>query len=274
MLHYQAYGDPHCPGAPVAIFHGMFGSSDNWRDIARAVAERRFVVAFDLPGHGASRGADGPVSFRYGDMAELVAESLAAAAAERGTAPDRPWLLVGHSMGAKLAMAMALRLPHAVSGLVAVDSAPIDYRGRGYNQDVLALLRELDLTAYADRLSVGRDMERWVADPTMRGFLLKNIESRDGALAWRFDAPAIAAGAADIADWPRDAGAGAPYAGPALFVAGELSDYIRPAEDAGRIRSLFPRAEIVVVPQARHWVHFDNKPDFLLHVSRFLLTMD
>ena len=264
--------------APIIILHGMFGAGDNWLTIAREFGQSRPVWTIDLPGHGRSHdsahSSGNPFYLAYGEMAKSLHQTLVDITSKAGQGNGGFWLC-GHSMGGKLAMVLALQHPELVRGLIVVDSAPIDYRQRGYNDEVLAMLAQLNPGDYSARSAVDVAMQTWISDSLLRGFLLKNLQADGkGCFTWRFDAAGICAAAADIADWPVEMSEYPAYPGPALFLAGEFSGYIDPVQDSSQIRNLFPHAEIQTVSQARHWVHVDNKAAFMVQSRAFLLKMD
>jgi pimeloyl-ACP methyl ester carboxylesterase len=252
---------------PLYILHGMFGAGDNWLNIARELGQRRRVSTMDLPGHGESADQlpEGSGSFRYPAMAAAAREAMLA------TTGREPAVLLGHSMGGKTAMALALADPGLVQALVVVDTAPRSYVGSGFNQEALDMIAALDATKAGSRTELDCEMRAWINESAMRGFLLKSLVPRpEGGFRWRFAAAAILAGAPDIADWPPvPAGTAAPC--PALFIKGGESPYIIPERDLPLIKALFPKAELAVIEGARHWVHFDSRAEFVALLDRFLL---
>lgn len=241
-LHATEAGD----GPPLALLHGLFGQGQNLREVQRRLAERFRVVALDLRNHGASQHAPG---MGYATQAADVAETLSALKA-------LPCTLLGHSMGGKAAMRLALDRPEAVSGLVVVDIAPAPYplHFRAYVDAMRALPMEPGFTrGHADAA-----LAPVVPEPRVRAFLLQNFRTGSPP-AWRFGLDEIAAGLEEIAAWEPG---GRSYGGPATFIAGQRSDYIRPAHRAAALAQ-FPAARFVTVPDAGHWVHAENLPGFL-----------
>jgi len=242
-------------GPPLLILHGLFGSGSNWGRIARELATDHRVLVADLRNHGRSPHAPGM------SYAELAAD-VAALLDRLGTGPVT---VVGHSMGGKTAMRLALEHPERVARLVVVDIAPRAYRG---NQDgVLAALQALDLDGTTRRAEVDARLAAHLPDPSLRAFLLTNLELHEGAFRWRVNLPALVAGIDDIEAFPTD-GLGS-YAGPTLFLAGRESDYLQP-DDPARIRTLFPHAELAWIDGAGHWVHAAQPDAFLAALRGFL----
>jgi esterase len=250
-LHYQELGS----GPPLVILHGLFGSAANWRAVARGLAGRYRVILADLRNHGASPHAP---SMDYRDQAADVGALLHSLGLERAS-------LIGHSMGGKVAMTLALTAPERVERLVVVDIAPVRYPP-SHDRFVRAM-RDLDLSAVTRRADAEHELEADVPDLQVRQFLLQNLISREGRWRWRLNLDALAA--------ERDAIYGFPdlddsrYHLPALFVAGEQSDYVGEATHE-RIRTLFPAAVIDVVPGAGHWVHAEQPDAVRERIEPFL----
>ena len=229
-------------GDPVLLLHGLFGAAQNWGAVQRRLSARHRVLAMDLRSHGASpRGA-----MDFAAMAADVAETLAA----RGAVPAA---VIGHSMGGKAAMVLALTRPGPVSRLVVADIAPVAYPPalRGYDEAMRAVPPRPGLT----RREADAALTAAVPEAGIRAFLLQNLRFEGGVPAWRLALEEIA---------------GAAYPGPTLVLAGERSDYIRPGEHHARFRALFPAARFATVPGAGHWVHAENPEGFLALVEPFL----
>ncbi len=243
-------------GPALIILHGLFGSARNWSTIARHLASSHRVIALDLRNHGDSPWAG---TMTYAEMAEDVAEFIAASGL------DRPSVL-GHSMGGKVAMTLALGRHVALGKLVVVDIAPVPYDG-GFGDYVEAMsavdLRSVDRRADADAALAGT-----VDDPALRAFLLQNLIARDGSYVWRINLPAIGAGLPGLSDFSLTDPASA-FAGAALFIAGGRSRYVAAGHHA-TIRRLFPGAEISVLDGAGHWPHAEQPEKFIALVAPFL----
>lgn len=243
-------------GPPVVVLHGLFGSGRNWMTVSRRLADRYRVLAPDLRNHGTSPWS--PVH-----TYEAMADDIVAVLEERSPGPAA---LVGHSMGGKAAMLVALRRPDLVDRLVVVDVAPVAYEsGFGAYAGAMA---EADLDGVTRRAEVDAQLASAVPAPGVRAFLLQNLVlDRDGA-RWRVNLPVLEAAMPTISGFPAVA-AGTSYNGPALFVAGGRSDYVR-REHADAVMTLFPRAEVAIVPEAGHWVHAERLEDFLAVLDPFL----
>jgi pimeloyl-ACP methyl ester carboxylesterase len=250
------YGD----GPPLAILHGLFGSGRNWASIAQLLAVHYRVIALDLRNHGASPWAD---TMDYAEMAEDVRVTLHASGHHR-------FALLGHSMGGKVAMVLALTDGEAVERIVVVDIAPATYK-QGHLGYARAM-RELDLGAIRRRAEADARLAPDVGDAAERGFLLQNLifssPAAGGEARWRLNLAAIERAMPGLAGFPAPP-AGTAYRGPALFIAGGRSDYLRP-EHEPEIRHRFPNARIARVASAGHWLHAEQPRAFLAIVEPFL----
>lgn len=243
------------PGLPLLILHGLLGSARNWGAVAKALGERRPVLAVDLPNHGGSPWTE---IMDYPFMAREVAaviEGLGGRAA-----------VMGHSMGGKAAMTLALTRPELVERLVVVDIAPVSYSHTF--APYIKAMRAVPLAEIKTRAEVDEALRPQIADKGVRAFLLQNLEGGAGGYRWRANLAVLGAHMDDILAFPRFPD-GIRYEGETLFVAGGTSDYIRP-EHEDVIAALFPRAETVEIPGAGHWVHADNPAGFMQAVGSFL----
>ncbi len=235
-------------GPSVVLLHGLFGSSRNLGVVQRALAARFRVLSLDLRNHGAS---PHDPAMDYPTMAADVLETLAEEAV-------LPAAILGHSMGGKVAMQIALQAPDQVRRLVVADIAPVQYPSH-FGAFAAAMLT---IPSDATRPEADAILAPVVHDPAVRSFLLHNF--RPGA-GWRIGLPQIAAALPQIESWTT---AGL-YPGPALFVTGARSDYVKPA-DHPAIRALFPAARFVAIKDAGHWLHAEQPAAFAATVEAFL----
>jgi esterase len=243
-------------GDPLVILHGLFGSRRNWWSIARQLADIRHVVVADLRNHGTS--AWDPVHdypALAADVARLVETRLGGRAA-----------VIGHSMGGKAAMMLALQRPELVERLVVVDIAPA--RSPGNSADILRALERVSLDRCDRRADVEAALAEDVPDAKVRAFLAANVVSGPDGLAWGVNLDAIARHLDDILGFP-DVPPGRTFAGPTLILAGGRSPYVQPEHHAA-ISRLFPAARIETIPEAGHWLHADAPAEFLAAVRQFL----
>jgi pimeloyl-ACP methyl ester carboxylesterase len=252
-LSHAEYG----AGPPLVILHGLFGSARNWTTLARQLGETHRVYALDLRNHGASGWAE---TMTYEEMAGDVRAFLVRHGLE-GAA------VMGHSMGGKTAMWLAVEEGSLIGRLIVVDIAPVAY-GHTHGP-MIAAMQGADLAAATRRGEVDRHLEAQIPEAALRSFLLQNLVMEDGRLRWRINLDALAANLAVLTGYPDNL-VGRRYDGPALFLAGAESDYLLP-DYHGAIRALFPQAEIGVIEGAGHWVHAERPQAFLERVQAFLI---
>ena len=243
-------------GPPLVILHGLFGSSGNWRGIARELAVTHSVFSVDLRNHGASPWAD---SMDYVEMADDVLQLI-----ER-LGLDRPTVM-GHSMGGKTAMALALRHPRRVGRLIVVDIAPVPYA------DTLTpfaeAMRSVDVVAAASRAEVQRRLQLSVADRGVVPFLMQNLVTRNDHFDWRLNLMGISAAMPQLCTFTSVL-LGARFTGPLKVIAGASSDYVA-QRDGASFRPMFSDIEVDVIDNAGHWVHADQPAAFLASVRQAL----
>ena len=238
---------------PLLIVHGLFGSARNWGAIARRMASDRRVISVDMRNHGDSFWAE---SHSYADMAADLAEVIGA----EGRAMD----LVGHSMGGKAAMLLALTQGNLVNRLVVADIAPVAY---GHSmRPLVAAMQGLDLTGLTARSVADQRLAASVADAGTRAFLLQSLDLKAVPPRWRLNLAVLDRAMPDITGWPGTEGR---YDGPALFLSGAASDYVRPEYRAG-IKRLFPAARMAKIPGAGHWLHAEKPREFEAALRAFL----
>ncbi len=253
MLNAVTYGtatsDP-----TLLIAHGLFGSARNWAGVARRLASDRLVVAVDMRNHGESPKRD---THTYPEMAA----DLAAVIESLG---DAPVDILGHSMGGKAAMTLALTHPDRLRRLVVVDMAPKHYE-HSHTHYIDAMLA-VDLDGVRRRADADAMLRDAVEEAALRSFLLQSLAINDGGASWKLNLKALAVQMPEIMGFPEIE---QPFQGPALFLSGAQSDYVGP-DDRALIEALFPQARFEVVAGAGHWVHAEQPDAFVDAVSRFL----
>jgi pimeloyl-ACP methyl ester carboxylesterase len=249
----DGFGDA---GPPVVILHGLLGSARNWTSVAKALAGAHRVFALDLRNHGRSPWA---ATMSFDEMAGDVAAFIDAHRLGRAQ-------VIGHSLGGKVAMRLALTRPERVERLVVVDVAPVAY-AHDFGPFVEAM-RAVDLAAVTRRADADLQLAKPIGDAAIRNFLLQNLVKTDAGFVWRVNLDALAANMPELVGFPTPDD-GAAYPGPALFIAGARSPYLK-AEHRPLIARLFPRAEHVVIAGAGHWVHAERPAEFLAQVREFL----
>lgn len=243
-------------GPTVAFLHGLFGQGKNFTSIAKALAPDLRSLLVDLPNHGRSPWTG---TTDYAAAADAVARTLR-------DLHDGPLHLVGHSMGGKVAMVLALRHPELVDRLVVVDISPVPSDGAGEFEHLLASLQRLDLAALERRGQADEQLAGDIPDDRVRGFLLQNLRTGPDGLRWQADLDLLARELPTIAGWPDVDGT---FDGRVLWLAGDRSPYVRP-EHAEPMRALFPRTVLVTVKGAGHWVHSEQPEAFTSALRTFL----
>lgn len=240
-------------GSPVVLLHGLFGAARNWGGIQKRLAQRHRVLAPDLRNHGESGRA---AAMDYAAMAGDICEIIAA----RGL---RAPAVLGHSMGGKVAMALALRHGGMVGRLVVADIAPVKYPPslRGY----IAAMRAIPLREGLTRKEADAVLEPTIPEAGIRAFLLQSLDFAGDVPAWKMGLAELGGAMPAIEDFSETGR----YDGPTLVLSGAQSRYIRP-ENHDLFRRLFPQARFAVVEKAGHWLHADNPHGFLAELERFL----
>lgn len=244
MLNVLRYGSP--TGLPkLLIAHGLFGSARNWGAIAKRLSDSREVISVDMRNHGESPWAD---THSYSDLAADLAEVVHS----EGGALD----ILGHSMGGKAAMMLALTDPALVGRLLVADIAPVAY---AHSQNhLISAMRALDLTQLDSRGAADTALAGAVSDPSVRAFLLQSLDLRSEPPRWRLNLDVLEREMSKITGWPEVAGQ---FAGPVLFLSGGRSDYVLP-EHRALIKPLFPNAKFAKLPDAGHWLHAEAPRPF------------
>ena len=245
-------------GDPLVILHGLFGSKRNWASIARRFGSTRRVLAVDLRNHG-----DSPWHDRH-DYPALAADVAGLVESIGGG----PAAVLGHSMGGKAAMILAVSRPELVERLVVVDIPPAE--SIGHTRRYLEAMQAVPLATLSRRSDVEAALAATISNPAIRAFLAANVVSRPDGLAWGVNLEAVARHFETIRGFPELA-PGQRYDGPTLFVAGGRSHYLLP-EHAPAILRLFPAATVEIIPDAGHWVHAEAAEAFVAAVGRFLST--
>ncbi|MBL4820144.1 MAG: alpha/beta fold hydrolase [Gammaproteobacteria bacterium] len=251
-LNFRQYSEQ---GDPLVILHGLFGSLKNWNFHARELASQFAVYSLDLRNHGDSPHEN---SMTYPVMAEDVLEFLDAREIRQAH-------ILGHSMGGKVAMQLALDQPRRVNKLLVVDIAPVRYeKNRGDHEDVFLGLAAVEPETLASRAEADEVLGRFIDEPEVRQFLLSSlVHNKSGGYRWRFNLTALKSNYDNLRDKPD---ADKPCEGDVLFVKGALSNYIQ-EQDRKEIMALFPAAKVKIVMGAGHWVHA-QKPQVFNKIAR------
>jgi len=255
-LFHRDFGTPGRP--PLTLLHGLLGSSRNWQMAGRELATGYHACALDLRNHGRSPHA---AATSYAELAGDVLGWLDAQGIEKTT-------LLGHSLGGKVAMWLACHHPERVERLVVVDIAPRDYRSHAHRTE-FAAMHALRLETLRSRAEAERHfVDAGVADEAMGKFLVTNLEcADDGCWRWMINLPALTEALPTLLG--DSLGADDRYAGPALWIVGGRSDYVR-ADDAARITGHFPCARIERIADSGHNPHIDARAEFVCLVRGLL----
>lgn len=247
MLTAITHGSP-AGKPPLLIAHGLYGAARNWGAIAKRISDSRQVVAVDMRNHGDSPWYE---THGYPDMAEDLAGAI-----------DGETDLLGHSMGGKAAMALALTHPDRVRRLIVADIAPVRY---SHTQlPMIDAMRAVDLTQVESRRDADEQLARLVDEPSVRAFLLQSLDVK--GRRWRLNLDVLARDMAKIMDFPTF---DTRFEGPTLFLSGANSDYVTHAHRE-TIKARFPSARFAKLPGAGHWLHADQPRAFEAAVRAFL----
>ncbi len=252
-LYYRHYGR----GVPFIILHGLFGLSDNWVSFARRLADRYEVFIPDQRNHGRSpHDAEFNYPVLVNDLYEFIeTHSL-----------HHP-VILGHSMGGKVAMHFALSRPQMLKALIVADISPGTY-GHGYrHRRMIDAVMAVDTENAKSRSDVEQQLMKKIEEERVRKFLMKNLYRRkDDGFAWRINVNAISNNLENIFDGVHSEKT---FDKPTLFIRGEKSDYIK-YNDFDLIYRHFPQADIVTIEGAGHWLHAEKPDEFYNIVNNFL----
>jgi esterase len=250
-LNFKKLGE----GKPVIIMHGVFGSLDNWFTVGKKLAENFKVYLLDLRNHGDSFYDN---EFTYEAMANDLVNFI------ESEHVDNP-IIIGHSMGGKVAMKFAVNFPQLFEKLIVVDIAPRAYPP--HHQQILKGLQSIDLKSLRSRKDADDQLSEYIPDLGVRQFLLKNLtRDSENNFKWKINLPVIAEKIENIGEGLEDRMASDK---PTLFIRGENSDYIS-NDDSISIISFFPNSEIKTVKNAGHWVHAENPEELIRLVEEFI----
>ncbi|GLP96252.1 alpha/beta fold hydrolase [Paraferrimonas sedimenticola] len=249
-MHYQRIGKGH----PLILIHGLFGNSQNLRNLAQSLAGRYQVISVDVRNHGQSPWVDG---MSYQELAQDLIKLM-------------DWLdlpqvaLVGHSMGGKIALSTAIQAPQRIRAVVAADIAPVAYEH--HHDNIFDAMLSMDLQAIDNRQQAMDHLLKAGIDSGTSAFLLKNLARAEQGFQWRLNLAALRKHYHHIIGWQMG---DAPYSGPALFIKGADSDYIT-AEHQGSILKQFPNAKAKIINGTGHWLHAEKPAAFNKLVGDFL----
>lgn len=250
MLNLITHGTP-TGLPPLLIAHGLYGSARNWGVIAKRISDSRQVVAVDMRNHGDSPWTD---SHSYPDMADDLAEAIS----QIGGVAD----VVGHSMGGKAAMMLALRHPDAVRRLVVADIAPVSYTHS--QMPFIEAMRGVDLASVTRRSDAEAQLADLGVERALQSFFTQSLDVAQKR--WKLNLDTLAAEMPRIMAFPDT---DARWGGPALFLSGGTSDYVQ-RQHREAIRALFPHARFAKLPGVGHWLHAEKPREFEASLRAFL----
>jgi esterase len=241
-------------GQPLIILHGLFGSCDNWLTVSKPLSEKFHVYLVDQRNHG--RSPHHPVH-TYSAMTDDLLEFI-----EKHQIQNS--IVLGHSMGGKTAMHLALNHPKVLEKLIVADISPRYYTP--HHQDVIAGLSAIDLDTLASREEADRIMSAHLPELGVRQFLLKNLyRDEQSRFSWRMNFEGLVSQIENIGE----ASTGNAFQKPTLFIKGALSRYIQD-KDEELIHTLFPHSQTKTIEGAGHWVQAEKPQAFLDTVLAFL----
>lgn len=251
-LFYRKLGS----GKPLIILHGLFGMSDNWQTLGKRFAEHFEVYLVDLRNHGQSPHSD---EFNYECMAADIVELMDDYNIKSAS-------VIGHSMGGKVAMTMAMNVTERIEKFIAVDISPNEYPL--IFKTIVEVLENIDLKKYKTRLAVEEELRQYIEDKSVIQLYQKNLHYiAKEKIAWKFNLKSISKNLARIHGANLSTTI---FDKPALFLRGAKSLYVKNS-DLISIKINFPQAQMKVVADAAHWVHADNPEEFFSFALAFLL---
>lgn len=242
-------------GYPVILLHGLFGDGANLNSLARSLTPRYQVHSIDLRNHGRSPHV---AEMDYQTMMEDVADYC-----ERNEIAE--CAVIGHSMGGKVAMSLALSQPDLVNALIVADIAPVKYPP--HHDQIFKGLTSLDLRTIKNRSQADDALKPFIEDSAVRQFILKSlVQNSKREFEWRINVEAIVREYEEILSEPYGS---TPYSKATLFVLGASSDYMKP-EYKNQTLALFPNAKSKIISGASHWLHAEKPETFNKICLKFL----
>ena len=252
ILHFNQQGE----GNDVVLIHGLFGSLENLNMVAKGLSSNYKVTSVDVRNHGQSFHQDG---MDYNDLANDVVETLASLSIEQCA-------LLGHSMGGKIAMQIALTKPNLVTKLIVADIAPVQYPA--HHNQIIEGLKAIDLSIVKSRKDADQQLSAYVSEVGVRQFLLRNLAQQDGQFYFRCALELIARNYPQIVVGYEGNGT---FDNPTLFIKGGKSDYIL-SEHREKIVKHFSKSQAKIIQGAGHWLHAEKTTAFNKIVTDFLHT--
>ena len=241
MLNYMTFGDEK--SRPVMIVHGLYGSGRNWGVIAKRLSDQFFVITVDLRNHGDSPWLD---THNYHVMADDLVEVINSL----NIKPN----IIGHSMGGKAAMVLALKRPNLVRNLIIADIAPVKYEHD--QSQFIEAMQKVDLSKVEKRSDATLALSKFVEDKSLQNFFTQSLDIK--AKRWKLNLKVLRSEMSEILSFPKIE---SEFSGHSLFLKGEKSDYIK-SEHRKLIKSLFTKARFATFKEAGHWLHAEKPREF------------
>ena len=241
MLNYMTFGDEK--SSPVMIVHGLYGSGRNWGVIAKRLSDQFFVITVDLRNHGDSPWLD---THNYHVMADDLVEVINSL----NIKPN----IIGHSMGGKAAMVLALKRPNLVRNLIIADIAPVKYEHD--QSQFIEAMQKVDLSKVEKRSDATLALSKFVEDKSLQNFFTQSLNIK--AKRWKLNLKVLRSEMSEILSFPKIE---SEFSGHSLFLKGEKSDYIK-SEHRKLIKSLFTKARFATFKEAGHWLHAEKPREF------------
>ncbi|WP_434575936.1 alpha/beta fold hydrolase [Riemerella anatipestifer] len=255
ILHSKIYGG-ELSATPLLVFHGLFGMLDNWGGFGRDFGEVMPTHLIDLRNHGKSFHSE---NMSHDDLAEDILNYMSTHNLQKVN-------LLGHSLGGKAVMQFAIKYPEKVERLIVVDIAPKSYPP--HHQGIIKALQTVDFDTVSTRQEVEEHLAQYIKEKPVIQFLAKNLYWTEAKkLNWRFNLVTLAE---KYGDFVGNAVKFGVFEGETLFIGGALSNYILP-QDEFLIKQQFPKAKIIKISNAGHWVQAENPKDFAAVVKEFLV---
>ena len=241
MLNYMTFGDEKSP--PVMIVHGLYGSGRNWGVIAKRLSDKFFVITVDLRNHGDSPWLD---THNYHVMTDDLVEVINSL----NIKPN----IIGHSMGGKAAMVLALKRPNLVRNLIIADIAPVKYEHD--QSQFIEAMQKVDLSKVEKRSDATLALSKFVEDKSLQNFFTQSLDIK--AKRWKLNLKVLRSEMSEILSFPKIE---SEFSGHSLFLKGENSDYIK-SEHRKLIKSLFTKARFATFKEVGHWLHAEKPREF------------
>ena len=247
QLFFREKGNPDLP--PLILLHGLWGASENWLTVAGHLATQYHVILPDLRNHGLSPHSD---IHNYTALAEDLEDFIT-----QLNLPLRPFI-AGHSMGGKALMALLLKRPEIARKAAIIDICPKTYSSRPdhIHEPLITFINRFPLSSYTSREEIHTLIREHLQAEELRQILFKNLRKGNNSFTWKLNTAAISAHLPELMSWPCQL-SGQTYPSPILFIRGQHSDYITPA-DLPVIHTYFPAARLTTIPHASHRIHADT----------------